>query len=63
MKNNPKISKPNNRPTSILMQLLHWLTHLELAGGLEGELHGWHSLPELSINHSIRNIKQIIINN
>ena len=32
MKNEQRISKPNNRPTSILMRLLQWLTNLELSG-------------------------------
>ena len=33
MKNDQRISKPNNQPTLIKMQLLHWLTNLELSGG------------------------------
>jgi len=37
MKREQIISKPNNRPTSILMQLLQWLTNLELSGGSGGE--------------------------
>ncbi len=37
MKNELRISKPNNRPTSILMLLLRWLTNLELSGGSGGE--------------------------
>jgi hypothetical protein len=37
MKNEQSISKPNNRPTSVLMQLLQWLTNLDLSGGSGGE--------------------------
>jgi len=37
MKRELRISKPNNRPTSILMQLLQWLTNLELSGGSGGD--------------------------
>ncbi len=37
MKNEQRILKPTNLPTSILMHLLQWLTNLELSGGNEGE--------------------------
>ena len=37
MKNEQRISKPNNQPTSILMELLQWLTNLELSGSSGGE--------------------------
>ena len=32
MKNNQSSPKPNNRLINLLMQLLDWLTHLELSG-------------------------------
>ncbi|MDP2334875.1 MAG: hypothetical protein Q8N05_00195 [Bacteroidota bacterium] len=32
MKNNQRTSKPNNRLTNMIMQLLHWMSHLILSG-------------------------------
>ena len=37
MKNERMNTKPNNRLTKLIMQLMHWMSHLELSGGPVGE--------------------------
>ena len=46
MKTKQSASKPKNQLTNMLMQLLDWLTHLELSGGHTGEQNIGQLMPE-----------------
>ncbi|MDP2338065.1 MAG: hypothetical protein Q8N05_16790 [Bacteroidota bacterium] len=48
MKNDLKISKPNKRFINLMMQLLHWMSHLELSGGILAEHDVGRQMPESS---------------
>ena len=60
MKNNQSTPKPNNPFTNLLMQLLHWLTHLELSWGHIGERDKMERLPESSFESSIKGNRKTI---
>lgn len=46
MKKNQENLKPKNQPTYTQMKLLHWLTRLELSGGLSGDSASLACLPK-----------------
>jgi hypothetical protein len=51
--------KPNNRLTKLILQLHHWLSHLELSGGFVGEQDVGQLLSKPAYSNSIKgkNIK------
>lgn len=61
MKNDLKISKPTNRPTTIRIQLLSWRTHLELAAGPEDDFEAGSQRTQSSGTIQLKINKQIII--
>jgi len=51
--------KPNNQLTNMLMQLLHWISHLELSEGHVGGQDIVQLLPMPALADSINGIKEI----
>jgi len=60
MKNYLTTAKPNNRPTSMLMQLLQWLNKLKLSGSPGGELDIGILMPVPVIDNSLKREKEMI---
>ena len=54
MKNDHDNSNPNNQISNMLIQLLHWLTLLELSGGHRCEHGIGQMMPESTIAVSIK---------
>lgn len=60
MKINQNAPKPIHPLTKIIMQLLHWMSHLELSGGGSGEHEIGLMMPQSSFPNSMKVNKTII---